>query len=276
MKIDLPLVSAIITSKNEGKNIGNCMFSIKRQTYSNIEVILVDNGSIDKTKEIARKYTNKIYSKGPERSAQRNFGVKKASGEYILYLDADMILESNLISECVKQIQETSSDALYIPEVVMGDSLFLTVRRFERSFYDATAIDCVRFIEKNAFIKVGGFDLDLTGPEDFDLDKKLKQAGYKFSLLKNSHINHNEKDMKLREYLDKKYYYTASFDTYIKKWGKDDEDVKKQLGIWYRFFVIFTENGKWKKLIKHPFLTVSMYNLRILVGLMYLKRRNAA
>ena len=100
-----PLVSVVITTKNEEKNIENCLKSILKQTYprDKIEIIVVDNNSTDRTKEIARRYTDKVYNKGPERSAQRNFGAKQAKGEYYLYLDADMILSPNVISECVEK-----------------------------------------------------------------------------------------------------------------------------------------------------------------------------
>ena len=63
----VPSVSIIITTKNEEKHIENLLRSITSQTYKNIEIILVDNYSTDRTREIAKKYTNKIYSKGPDR-----------------------------------------------------------------------------------------------------------------------------------------------------------------------------------------------------------------
>ena len=70
-----PLVSIIVTTKNEEKNIAYCLTSITEQTYSHLEVILVDNNSSDKTREIALEFTDKIFNKGPERSAQRNYGM---------------------------------------------------------------------------------------------------------------------------------------------------------------------------------------------------------
>ena len=75
-----PLVSIIVTTKNEEKNIENCLKSVKNQNYpqNKIEIIVVDNNSIDKTKQIALRYTDKVYNFGPERSAQRNFGVEKS------------------------------------------------------------------------------------------------------------------------------------------------------------------------------------------------------
>jgi len=83
-------------------------------------------------------------------------------------------------------------------------------------------------------------------------------------------IYHNENEFNLKRYLQKKAYYARSFDTYIKKWGKNDPDIRKQFGVWYRFFEVFTEKGKWKRLIKDPILVMGMYWLRFIVGVNYL------
>jgi glycosyltransferase involved in cell wall biosynthesis len=269
------LISVIITTKNEEKHIGNCLESIKKQTYPQdlIEVIVVDNNSNDRTKEIAGKYTDKVFDKGPERSAQRNFGVEKSSGEYILYLDADMILNKNVIRDCVEYVEKNKDTVgLYITEIVMGKKYWSKVRRFERSFYDATVIDCVRFLRKDIFQKVGGFDEGMTGPEDWDLDKKIRSEG-KTALIKTP-IYHNEAEFDLKKYLGKKAYYARQFDNYISKWGKDDGDIKNQFGVFYRYFGVFFEKGKWKKILVHPVLTAGMYFLRFMVGVKYIARNN--
>ena len=75
-------VSVIVTTKNEEIHIANCLNAIKDQSYPQdlIEIVVVDNSSTDKTEEIAKKYTDKVYNFGPERSAQRNFGVKQSGG----------------------------------------------------------------------------------------------------------------------------------------------------------------------------------------------------
>jgi glycosyltransferase involved in cell wall biosynthesis len=265
----LPLISVVVTTKNEEKNIGNCLKSIQQQTYKNIEIIVVDNNSTDGTKNASKVYTTKVFNFGPERSAQRNYGIKKAKGIYILYLDADMILSKDVLKHCIKQMQfDSDLIALYISEIIMGESFWCKVRRFERSFYDGTVIDCVRFVSKKAFDAVGGFDETMSGPEDWDFDKKIRQLG-KTALIKTS-IYHNEQNFNLLKYLTKKRYYMKSFDAYVNKWGSEDADIKKQLGISYRYVRVFTENGKWKKLLLHPVLTVGMYFLKGLVGIIYL------
>ena len=70
------LVSVIITTKNEADVIEKLIRSIKSQTFKNVEIILVDNNSTDKTQDIVRKMNVKMYTVGPERSTQRNFGAK--------------------------------------------------------------------------------------------------------------------------------------------------------------------------------------------------------
>ncbi|RZD16865.1 MAG: glycosyltransferase [Candidatus Acididesulfobacter guangdongensis] len=304
------LVSVIITTKNEEKNIEMCLKSIKFQSYNNIEIIVVDNQSSDKTKEIAAKFTDLIYDKGPERSAQRNYGVSVSHGEYILYLDSDMILAPFVIESCVDEFKKSSSVVgLYIPEIIMGNGLFCKTRRFERSFYNATPIDAIRFVKNDIFIKADGFDESFSGPEDWDFNRKVSKlgelkllGGYKvlseekgvkewkkngFSKeiitflisngIKSNDLNnkynnvifHNETNITLSKYFGKKNYYMKGFDIYINKWGKNDIIVKKQFGLYYRYIGVFIENGKWRKLVRHPLLTVSVYFLKGAVGVVY-------
>lgn len=110
----------------------------------------------------------------------------------------------------------------------------------------------------------------MTGPEDWDLDKKLKKTG-KIALIKTP-IYHNEAEFNLKKYLSKKGYYARKIDEYTAKWGHSDPDIKKQFGFYYRFIGVFAEKGKWKKMIAHPVLTTGMYFLRFLVGAKFLIR----
>lgn len=267
------LVSVVIPTRNEEKNIKACLESVKSQTFSpdQIEIIVVDNNSTDMTKEIARMYTTKVYNMGPERSSQRNYGAKKAIGKYYLYLDADMMLSPTLLAEAVKMMdRDKTLVALYIPEIVTGENWFSKIRRFERSFYNATAIDCVRFVRMSAFEKIGGFDTKLTGPEDWDFTKKIAALGT-LGITKSPKY-HNESDISIMTYVKKKSYYIRSLNTYISKWGSDDPDIKKQVGIWYRFFWVFVEKGKWKKVVRAPHLFIGVIVLRILIGGAYITR----
>ena len=295
-----PLVSVVIATKNEENNIEKCLTSIAEQTYPNIEMIVVDNNSTDKTMKIALKFTDKVFNKGIERSAQRNYGmIKIACGKYVMFLDADMILGPKAIEACVSMAEKKHWVALHIPEFVLGTKYFTRVRRFERSFYNGTVIDGARFFKKSSFAEVGGFDETMSGPEDWDIDKKIKKNGsigllpatseyIKASSWKQKDfliergvdpnerwnaIFHNESEFVLLKYLSKKKYYSRSMDTYISKWGKGDPDIRKQLGLWYRFFWVFLEKGKWKYLLEKPHLIPGIYLLKILIGLQFLSRK---
>jgi glycosyltransferase involved in cell wall biosynthesis len=295
-----PLVSVVITTKNEERNIKNCLLSITAQTYKNIEIILVDNFSTDQTYSIAKEYIHQFAQIGPERSSQRNFGmINLSKGEYVLYVDADMILSPLLIQECVIHCMKEEIKALHIPEIILGKSFFSKVRRFERSFYDGTVIDGARFIEKELFCKVGGFDEILFqkgSGEDWDLDKKIKKYELIGMLRSNADndcqlnpelkrfieergvkcaptyagIFHNESDFDLIKYLQKKGYYATGFNGYISKWGKEDPDIKKQFGLFYRYIIVFIEYGKWKKIVGNMQLFIGMIFLKILVGIIFL------
>ena len=262
-----PLVSVVVTTKNEEKNIENCLQSMKNQTFKNIELILVDNFSGDKTVELAIKYGAKIYLKGNERSAQRNYGSQVALGDYLIYLDADMILSPTVIEECVEICGHGSVDALYIPERIVGDGFWIKVRDFERSFYTGTVIDAVRFIRRDMFLQVGGFDEDLIGPEDWDFDRKIRKIGR--TGIVSAPLYHNEGRFNIKRYLRKKGYYSDGIQNYIKKWGPTNLETIKQTGVQYRLVGVFVEKGKWKRLIQHPIFMAAMYFLRIVVAIEY-------
>ena len=274
-----PFVSIVITTKNEEKNIKNCLESILKQTYprDKIEIIIVDNNSTDRTKEIASVITSeakqsiRFFNRGPERSAQRNFGmIQKAQGEYVMFIDADFILEKDLIEECVKNVKKDNGlIGLYIPLRWVGNNWIIKARGFEREFYDGTVLDAARFIKKDIFIKESGFDERLFAGEDWDLDKRIKKYG-KIGLIKSKFLHHEDESINLKDFLRKIRYYSGNLSIYINKWGKNDKDIKKQFGILYRYFIVFFENGKWQKLISHPILTFKMYWLKLLIGVSFL------
>ena len=271
-----PLVSVIIATKNEGRNIGKCLESVRKQSYppSALEIIVVDNNSTDDTIKIAKSFTEKVYIKCPQRAAQVNYGVQEAKGKYVLYPDADMILSREVVHECVAKCEDEGYIALYIPENIIGEGFWIKVRDFERNFYNATCIDAVRFVKRDSFLAADGFDSEnmAFGADDWDFDRRIKQFG-NVSIIK-SPLYHNEGKFIIKNYLAKKANYSKTFNGYVEKWGKDDPVTRQQLGAWYRLLGVFIENGKWRRLVRHPLLTTGMYLLRFRVALAYLGARN--
>ena len=292
-------LSAVITTRNEEANIANCIHAFDAVREA-VEIIVVDNASTDATKRIAADLGATVLDKGPERSAQRNLGWRTATADWVVVLDADMILPEETIEEILgiagngENIRQKTEDegkeretedgrrglmskvlsplAYWIPEIRTGSGIRVKARNFERSFYDGTCIDALRLFHKSLLEKTGGYDENLiAGPEDWELDIRVLATGASCAVLKN-HLIHNEKQLTLKRMLEKKAYYTKSMATYQAKW-KDHPALKKQFGLYYRFLGVFVENGKWKKLLRHPILAIVMYFERFAVGLTYLLNR---
>ncbi len=209
-------VSVIITTKNEEDHLENLLKSLQKQSYKEIECIVVDNNSTDRTKMIARKYTQNVFNYGPERSTQRNYGAKKANGNFLLFLDADMKLERRVIESCVAKIEKSQTDAVIIPEISYGKSFWSRVKAYERSFYVGDeSIEAARFFRKVTFFRVGGFDEKITGPEDWELSDRVRRQ-YGISRI-SIPILHNEGNLGFMELLRKKYYYGKKTPAYLRK-----------------------------------------------------------
>ena len=275
------MISVIIATKNETKNIERILTSLAEQTHQDFEVIVVDNNSTDGTLELARKTASNINaiplpnqaSKGKKnfRGAQINYGTQIAKGDKYFFPDADMTFNRNLLEEANQLLK--NSEALFVPEKIIGKGAFGEIRNFERSFYDTTCIDAPRFVTKSIFEKVGGFDeYNMSfGPDDWDFNLKLNANTQNIGITK-SEIFHHETELSFFDYLSKKNNYVVTFDDYKKKW-RGHPALKKQFGFKYRYFVVFVENGKWQKLLGNPSLAFAMFGVRILVGLIYCLRR---
>jgi len=263
-------LSVVVTTKNEAANIAACVHSFDEAVRrGDAEVIVVDNGSTDGTKKIAADLGAAVYDKGPERSAQRNFGWRMARGELVVILDADMIMPPETVEEMLSGLD---GDAYWIPEVRTGDGIRVKARNFERSFYDGTCIDALRLFRRRVLEETGGYDENLiAGPEDWELDIRVLASGAKCAVLRN-HLLHNEKRLTLRRMLEKKAYYTKSFAAYQEKW-RGHPAVRKQFSPFYRFIGVFVENGKWRKVLRHPVLFAVMMFERVAVGAVYLLNR---
>lgn len=110
------LLSVIVPVYNVEQYVGKCIESIINQTYSNLEIILVDDGSMDKSGEICDSYQNAddrirvIHKKNGGLSSARNCGLDICQGEFIAFIDSDDYLDSTMFSAMLSRIQSDSSD----------------------------------------------------------------------------------------------------------------------------------------------------------------------
>ena len=249
-----PLVSVIIPTKNSEKFLEKCLDSIKNQTYKNIELIVVDNNSTDKTKEIAKKFTDKVFNKGPERSTQRNFGVNQSNGEYVVIIDSDMALSDKVIESCVEKIQVCENiKGIIIPEESFGEGFWAQCKKLEKSFYVGVEwMEAARFFRKDVYQKTGGYDENMVSGEDWDLSQRIEELG-KIDRI-NDFIYHNEGKIGLFKTIKKKFFYAGELINYTDK-NKDNEQFKKQIGILNRYKLFFSHP---KKLFKNPIIGLGM------------------
>ena len=101
------LVSIIIPAYNAGNTLERCIYSCVEQTYSNIEIIIVNDGSIDNTRNVCNCFTEKftnifvINKENEGLVVSRRVGLKSAKGKYIFFVDADDFLEKNAIEKAI-------------------------------------------------------------------------------------------------------------------------------------------------------------------------------
>ena len=127
-------VSIIIPTKNSANTIGKCLESIKQQTYKNIEILVMDSFSADNTAEIASRFNVQIFFLDGERAKAKNLGQSKAAGEFLLFMDSDMILQPDVVEECIRTCSDNDKiAAIIIPERSIGERVLGEGQRFRKN-----------------------------------------------------------------------------------------------------------------------------------------------
>lgn len=258
----LPLVSVIITTKNSARTLDSLLKSILEQTYRRIEIVVVDNNSSDQTKQIAKRYTSQVFNHGPERSAQRNFGARMASGRLLLFLDSDMQLSNDVLEQGVDKFLAYQSTkrrlgGVIIPEKSFGEGFWSEAKAWERSLNEGEAyFESARLFDRQIFQEYHGYDEDLTGPEDWDLPQRIAKK-YPVERV-NTYIHHDEGKQTLLGLFKKKYYYGLSAHKYLSK---------QQLPLIGPSTVYFLRPGFYKnffKILTHPVISLGMIVMLIM------------
>lgn len=258
-------VSIIIPAFNEVNKIGRCLKFLSKQTYKKIEVILVDDCSKDEIGLIASKigYSLRLNLKiiklkeHRERGVARNMGAKKAAGDYLLFIDADMEVSKNVVAECVTTTKDNYDvKSIIIPEKSYGEGFWARCRQLEKKCYlGDDRIEAARFFEKRAFWKVDGWDEKMVSGEDWDLTRRIRSK-YKVGRI-NSFIYHNEYKLTLGEAMKRKFYYASVSGIYLEK---------NPLSILTLIFFIFRPAylRNWKLILSDPIYGLGMFFLKIM------------
>jgi len=158
-----PLVSVIVLNYNAGELLLNCIESVKKSAYKNLEIIVVDNISTDKSQKICKEKHPDIkliqndenfgYCEG------NNIGIREAEGDYIIILNPDTIVESNWIEELISAYSKFG-EGLYQPKILSLN---------EKQVLQSTG----NMIHVFGF----GFAKD-KGRKDVEVDEEIKKIGY--------------------------------------------------------------------------------------------------
>lgn len=174
-----PLVSIIVPCYNQAAFLPETLDSVQRQSYISWECIIVDDGSVDNTKQVVHHYTSQDsrfrYYQQPNSgvSTARNVAVEYSLGEYILPLDGDDKFHPKYVEECVRVFQSDASLKLvYCKAAFFGkkEGLWNLPRFVIQEQLLNNCIFCSAMFKKSDFIRIGGYKTVFKyGYEDWDL-----------------------------------------------------------------------------------------------------------
>lgn len=184
-----PIISVVIPAYNEEKFLHNALSSMLAQTYKEFELLVVDNNSTDKTKEVAESFGARvIVEKKVGVAHARNTGFYKAEGEIVASTDSDTVAPENWVEEIVKNYKKNESlvgfgglSLLYSGPVTARAAarflfpVFWTMDKILSGGWNMSGFNMS--VKKSSFLKIGGFKVDLKMNEDVDLSKRLRETG---------------------------------------------------------------------------------------------------
>ena len=248
------MVSVIVTTRDSARTLEACLQSVRRQRNADIELVVVDNHSADATCEIAQRYADAVVTYGPERSAQRNRGAAVSRGGHLLFLDSDMIVGEDVVAEGLAALRDSGLPACIIPETSVGDGFWTRCRAHERGCYDGDDdIEAARLYSRAAFDAAGGFDVELSGGEDWDLSRRV--AANRTLPRTRARILHDEGRLGIGIAYRKRRYYAPG---YLRYRRKHRGAARAQANPLVRPAYL----RSWRRLAAHPVLTGGMLVLK--------------
>lgn len=203
-----PKLSVIVTCYNLAKYLDEALQSVFDQTYTNWECIIVNDGSLDSTEEVANKWLVKdsrfvyLFKENGGVSSARNYGMERAKGIYIIPLDADNKLRPEFIKQTITILDANDGiDIVYGDAQLFGNKFSL----WKGKPFDIGEIVLNNYIDtcacfrKSAWEDIGGYDANMPvyGFEDWDLWLRMAVKGYEFHYIENIFFDYRVRDNSL-------------------------------------------------------------------------------
>jgi glycosyltransferase involved in cell wall biosynthesis len=176
-------LSIIIPTLNEAELLPVLLASIRNQDFADLEVIVADAGSTDGTTEIARQYGCRVAGGGMP-SVGRNSGALAARGDYLLFLDSDVVLPSGFLKKFIAAFENKQLDAATCALIPLSDKVIdvilhgvvnAYIKAMEKIYPHAPG-SCI-LIKKSLHQKIGGFNEKLKLAEDHEYIKRAQKLG---------------------------------------------------------------------------------------------------
>lgn len=140
-----PLVSIVVPIYNMGSKLESCVLSLVKQTYENIEIILIDDGSKDNSLNVCKSLVDKdnrisvYHTENQGSGPARNYGISQAKGKYIYFPDADDFLNDKAIEILVRKAEETNSDIIVFGyQSITPSGKVASVKKYENRLFKGT------------------------------------------------------------------------------------------------------------------------------------------
>jgi len=233
MRTQPQLISVIVPTLQEEKYLSKTLPKLVRLKPL-VEIIVVDGLSQDKTVDVAKRFTNRVFQIGKRGIARaKNYGAKRANGEILVFLDADVNVPENFVNEVLEvfsspKVVGATCNVLFV-QPKFREAVFSKFYNFliQASFWFRPHCQGKFLaVRKNDFFKVGGFDESMPCLEDHDLAFRLSKQG-KFVFVKGLTV----------------YEFPRRF----RKLG-----LLRVVGTWMTDYLSFQFSGKPKSRVWHP------------------------
>ena len=208
-----PLISIIVPAYNRASEIDEFLKSFTRQAVKDFEIVVVDDGSKDNTKDIVEKHRsnlniNYFYQENKGPGAARNKGMEEAEGDYFVFIDSDCTVPKNYIKNLIEHIKKDTFDAFGGPDSYQEDfpDLLKAINYSMTSFIGTggtrgTSGKSVgkyyprsfnMGIKKSVYKKIGGMN-ELRHGQDMDFSSRIYKAGFAVKFFKDVLVYHKRR-----------------------------------------------------------------------------------
>jgi glycosyltransferase involved in cell wall biosynthesis len=197
------LVSVIIPTYNRAHLLDRAVRSVLNQTYQNFEIIIIDDGSTDNTKDIIGQFEDDriqyICQQRCGASSARNRGIEIAKGEYIGFLDSDDQWLPQKLEKQIKKFQEVSDKVgvvftnfwiMWGNRKILGKTKMKRGYIYEDELFEDHVTGTTILVKRECFDKIGGFDEKIPARQDYDLCLRISKY-YHFDYVKEPVVNVN-------------------------------------------------------------------------------------